>query len=93
MFRAVTSGLRFDNLRGDFCGGVTVAVEEVIERALAGQRRVLMIGLKPRVEQVLTKLGVMELIGRDARFRDRLSALQYAASTVKDPDEASSPGD
>ncbi len=71
----------------------SLAVEEVIERALAGQRRVLLVGIKPRVESVLTKLGVMDLVGGDARFRDRLSALQYAASTVKDRDEAGSPGD
>jgi SulP family sulfate permease len=61
----------------------SLAVEEVITRARAGQRRVFLVGLKPRVEQVLRKLGVIDLVPEDARFRDRLSALQHAATTAK----------
>jgi SulP family sulfate permease len=61
----------------------SLAVEEVIERARAGQRRVFLVGLKPRVERVLTKLGVIDLIAEEARFNDRLSALQHAAATLE----------
>lgn len=81
--RAVISGLRFDNLRGDFDSSASLAVEEVIERALAAQRRVLLVGVKPKVERVLTKLGVIDLVAQDARFDDRLSALEHAATRIK----------
>jgi SulP family sulfate permease len=60
----------------------SLAVEEVIERALAGQRRVLLVGVKPKVERVLAKLGVIELVAPDARFGDRLSALAHAAARI-----------
>lgn len=69
------------------------AVEEVIECALAAQRRVLLVGFKPRVEPVLTKLGVIELVGQNARFRDRLSALQQAASSLGQPGDETIPSD
>lgn len=61
----------------------SLAVEEVIERARAGQRRVFLVGLEPRVERVLTKLGVIDLVAEKARFNDRLSALQHAAATLE----------
>lgn len=61
----------------------SLAVEDVIERALAGQRRVLLVGVKPRVERVLIKLGVLDLVDAAARFADRLSALQHAAAGIE----------
>jgi hypothetical protein len=38
--------------------------------------------MKPPVERVLTKLGVVDLLDSDACFRDRLSALRRAAATL-----------
>ncbi len=64
----------------------SLAVEEVIERALAEQRRVLLVGLNPRVERVLTKLGAVDLVGEDARFGDRLAALEHAAAALAGSD-------
>jgi hypothetical protein len=57
-------------------------VEEVIERAQTGLRHVMLVGAKPKVEQVLAKLGVLRLVDPQARFSDRLSALTHAAATV-----------
>ena len=71
----------------------SLAVEEVIARALAAQRHVLLVGLKPRVERVLTKLGVIDHVAPDARFPDRLSALHHAAATLGDPEDATGFGD
>jgi SulP family sulfate permease len=71
----------------------SLAVEEVIERALAGQRHVLLVGVKPKVERVLSKLGVIDLVGQEVRFPDRLSALRYAATTVTNHGDAPAFGD
>lgn len=64
----------------------SLAVEEVIERALAEQRRVLLVGLNARVERVLTKLGAVDLVGEDARFGNRLAALEHAAAALAGSD-------
>ncbi len=66
----------------------SLAVEEVIARAHAAGRRVLLAGLKPKVEQVLSKLGVTELAGRESHFRERLSALQHAVAIITASDDA-----
>jgi SulP family sulfate permease len=62
----------------------SLAVEEVITRAGAGQRQIFLVGVKPRVERVLAKLGVIDLIAEEARFGDRLSALNRAAALVEE---------
>ncbi len=91
MARRLNTQIEFETLILDLSevpmidSSAALAVEEVIERAIAGQRRVLMVGVKHRVERVLTKLGVIELVGQDACFGDRLSALQHAAATLRVP--------
>jgi SulP family sulfate permease len=85
MARKLSSQVSFKTLILDLSevpmidSSASLAVEDVIERALAGQRQVLLVGLKPRVERVLIKLGAVDLVGAEARFADRLSALKYAA--------------
>jgi len=94
MARRLTTQVEYETLILDLSevpmidSSAGLAVEEVIERAIAAQRRVLMVGVKPRVERVLTRLGVMDLVGQEARFSDRLSALQHTASLVKDSEDA-----
>jgi SulP family sulfate permease len=89
MARKLTAYVLFQTLILDLSevpmidSSASLAVEEVIERALAGEREVLLVGIKPKVEQVLTKLGVIDLVPLEARFGDRLSALTHAAARIE----------
>jgi SulP family sulfate permease len=88
MARRLTTQVDFETLIIDLSdvpmidSSASLAVEEVIERTLAVQRKVLMVGIRPRVERVLAKVGVTDLVGPNARFNDRLSALRHAASAL-----------
>lgn len=88
MARRLTAHVAFEILILDLSEVPTIdssaalAVEEVIERAQTGLRHVMLVGTKPKVEQVLAKLGVLRLVDPQARFSDRLSALTHAAATV-----------
>ncbi|MDX1431351.1 MAG: SulP family inorganic anion transporter [Gammaproteobacteria bacterium] len=61
----------------------SLAVEEVIERARGTRHEVLLVGIRPAVERVLGKLGVMKLVDIDMRFSNRLAALEQAAAFVE----------
>ena len=94
MARRLTSNMDYEILAVDLSdvpmidSSAGLALEDVIERALDGGRRVLVVGVKPRVERVLTKLGVLKRVGAGEIFPDRVSALRHAASTVT-PEEIS----
>ena len=88
MARRLTSNVEYEVLALDLHdvsmidSSAALALEDVIERALDGQRRVLIVGARPRVEQVLTRLGVLKRVSPEEIFTDRLSALRYAAARV-----------
>lgn len=58
------------------------AIEEVVERAQALERDVMLVGMSSRIAKTLNRLGVLRLLGRDRRFYKRMSALKMAATIV-----------
>jgi len=88
MARRLTSNMEFETLVLDLCdvpmidSSAALALEEVIERALDSERHVLIVGVKPRVNQVLTRLGVLNRVNVGKLFPDRMSALRHAAASL-----------
>lgn len=59
-------------------GSAALALDQIIERALLDERKVLMVGLSYAVARRLGKMGVLERLRETERFATRQDALEYA---------------
>ena len=62
----------------------SLAMEEVIQHAIANETPALLVGLRPRVHQVLTRIGIFRLVPEKDCFATRLEGLERAAAVIKD---------
>lgn len=56
----------------------SIALEEVIQDASADKDYVILCGLRQQVKEVLTKIGVIQLVPADCNVKNRLEALRMA---------------
>jgi sulfate permease, SulP family len=56
----------------------SIALEEVILDALSDKDFVILCGVRPKVNEVLTKIGVIQLVPANCNFKTRLEALRRA---------------
>ena len=56
----------------------SIALEEVIQDARADKDYVILCGLRQQVKEVLTKIGVIQLVPADCNVKNRLEALRMA---------------
>lgn len=60
-----------------------MALENIINNALAERHRVIVVGLNTNVARSFARLGVMDLIRETERFHTLIEALDYAATLLK----------
>jgi SulP family sulfate permease len=60
----------------------SIALEEVIQDARADKDYVILCGLRQQVNEVLTKIGVIQLVPADCKVNTRLEALRKADSLL-----------
>ena len=59
-----------------------IALDNIIRRARENNSTVILVGLKSRVVRAFARAGLLPLVRQCDRFRDRSSALRYAATVL-----------
>ena len=61
-------------------GSAALALEELIQRALDEERRVLITGMTFRVARLLERMGVLDEVRETERFNSRAEAVRAAVA-------------
>jgi SulP family sulfate permease len=69
-------------------GSAALALEEIVDQAVAAGKEVLMVGLSAPVARLLGQMGILERFKETTRFPTRGEALAYAADYVRGLDKA-----
>ena len=64
-------------------GSAALALEEIIDQAVAAGKDVLMVGLSAPVARLLARMGILERFKETTRFATRRDALTYAAQRLE----------
>ncbi len=64
-------------------GSAAIALDEIIERAIASGHTVLMVGLSYAVARRLSEIGVLDRLRETERFPTRKAALRFAVAKIQ----------
>jgi SulP family sulfate permease len=70
-------------------GSATLALEEIVERATAEGKTVLLAGLSAGVARLMSRMGVIDKFHDTHRFASRKEALEKAVEFVENPEQLS----
>ncbi len=96
MARRLAAVVEFDALVLDLAdvpfldSSASLALEEAISQALGAHKQVYVVGVRPKVEEVLNRLGVLKLLPDGHHHVTRITALQAAVDGIA---EAGGAGD
>ncbi len=88
MARRLAAADEFDALVLDLAdvpfldSSASLALEEAISQALGAHKQVFVVGVRPKVEEVLNRLGVLELLPDGHHHVTRITALQAAVDGI-----------
>lgn len=68
-------------------GSATLALEEIVERASAEGKKVLLAGLSAPVARLMSRMGVLDKLHDTDRFATRKEALEKAVKIVESPEQ------
>jgi SulP family sulfate permease len=68
-------------------GSATLALEEIVERASAEGKKVLLAGLSAPVARLMSRMGVLDKFHDTDRFATRREALERAVEIVESPEQ------
>ena len=63
-------------------GSAALALEEIVDEAVAAGKEVLMVGLSAPVARLMGQMGILDRFKETTRFTTRREALQYAAAQL-----------
>jgi len=72
-------------------GSAALALEEIVDQAIAAGKEVLVVGLSAQVARLLGQMGMLERFKETTRFPSRREALAYAADFIRERN-AATPG-
>jgi len=65
-------------------GSAALALEEIVDQAIAAGKEVLVVGLSAEVARLLGRMGMLDRFKATTRFPTRREALAYAADFIRD---------